>query len=712
MQPTTTPMPQVVEFHKRIFEVLKSIKEQTIIDFNFTLRDIDEQRNNTTIYLFDGNENTVSFSFWEGRDTKSRDAYTINCQINNFEEPKFSIYVNAKDSREKGELFVEFINYIYQSIPFTRYQNQAGDTEYQWRRNLSNENFERALKKFALYDRPFINSILDASKKKNQNFDYLQDIDTNEFKAKYDKIITFLNNENQNVIPSFTIEIDIIEKESLRIIDLQLENIGHFQKLELDLDKRVICLIGENGSGKSTILRAIALGLLGDDSKSEFIDAEEAKFFPTIIHTKKDEHNRLALTYKGIGRITLNYKINSTQNNARIIEFVQDTKKEVPDRTTQNLIAEDEKFSPTFFSEGILYLSDFVLGFPQSKKHKSKGFKAIKEPNIFDVLPLILEYDDQRMKSFIKWTYDKLQAIKEDIGTEAFKNHQNYKEVMTVFDIIYKITQDNNENGHDEKTENPLQIKDFYKDENDEPKLIISTPDAPNGIPLDIISQGYNSVFGWVGKLVSRLFEVFEEQDDRMIRNFLVESNRNVQIVQKNSKFIDQEMKVYDKLVPEWRKNIWQSIKDIQATVIIDEIDTYLHPKWQENILNVLIAEFPKIRFIVTTHSELVLSALDKENVYAIKVDELTQNYVAEHPFGEIYGSDSTSLLKTIDAPVRYRKVEEQLDEISNTIEIGTLEALEKAESLMLPLEERNPLMPELAIYKMRIRNKKAILNR
>jgi hypothetical protein len=56
--------------------------------------------------------------------------------------------------------------------------------------------------------------------------------------------------------------------------------------------------------------------------------------------------------------------------------------------------------------------------------------------------------------------------------------------------------------------------------------------------------------------------------------------------------------------------------------------------------------------------------------------------------------------------------VENLLDEISNTIEIGTLEALEKAESLMLPLEERNPLMPELAIYKMRIRNKKAILNR
>jgi energy-coupling factor transporter ATP-binding protein EcfA2 len=680
-------MPQIAEFHKRIFEVLKSIKEQTIIDFNFTLRDIDEQRNNATIYLFDGNENAVSFSFWEGRDTKSRDAYTINCEISNFEEPKFNIYVNAKDSREKGELFVEFINYIYQSIPFTRYQNQLGGAEYQWRRNLSNENFEKALKKFVLYDRPFINSVLEGIKKNNQNFDYLQAIHSQDFYAKCLKIITFLRNENKIVIPTSTI---VIHKQPICLTNLQLENIGHFQNLELDLGKRVVCLIGENGSGKSTILRAIGLGLIGDDSKSEFIDAEEAKLFPTIVNTKKDEHNRLALTYKGIGRITLKYKINSAQENARIVEFVQEAIKEVPDRYTLNSIAEDEKFSPTFFSNGILYLSDFVLGFPQSNKHKNKGFKGIKEPNIFDILPLILEYDDQRMKSFIKWTYDKLQAIKENIGTEAFKNHQNYKEVMTVFNIIYKITQDNNKNTNNSITENPLQIKDFYKDENDEPKLIVSTPDSPNGIPLDIISQGYNSVFGWVGKLVSRLFEVFEIQEE-VSNNFFLQGI-----------FLHKTVAY----------TAWQNIFDIPATVIIDEIDTYLHPKWQENILNVLIAEFPKIRFIVTTHSELVLSALDKENVYAIKIDELTQNYVAEHPFGEIYGSDSTSLLKTIDAPVRYRKVEEQLDEISNTIEIGTLEALEKAENLMLPLEERNPLMPELAIYKMRIRNKKAILNR
>jgi predicted ATP-dependent endonuclease of OLD family len=678
-------MPQIAEFHQRVFEVLKSIKEQTIIDFNFTLRDIDEQRNNATIYLFDGNENTVSFSFWEGRDTKSRDAYTINCQILNFEEPKFSIYVNAKDSREKGELFAEFINYIYQNTPFTRYQNQLGGIEYQWRRNLSNENFEKALKKFALYDRPFINSILEAIKKKNQDFDYLQEITTNDFQLKYDKIISFIDNEQQEIKP-ITL---LLEKHTLRLTGLQLENIGHFQNLELDLDKRVICLIGENGSGKSTILRAIGLGLIGDDSKSEFIDAEEAKFFPTIINTQKNEYNKLALTYKGIGRITLKYRINTTQENARIIEFVQDAKKEVPDRNTQNLIAEDEDFNLTNFRNEILYLADFVLGFPQSKKHKSKGFKAIKEPNVFDVLPLVLEYDDQRMKSFIKWTYDKLQAIKEEIGTEAFKNHQHYKEVMTVFDIIYKITQDNNENTNNSTTENPLQIKDFYKDENDEPKLIVSTPDSPNGIPLDIISQGYNNVFGWVGKLVSRLFEIFEAQDDSMTRYFLGDNDKNIEIIPKNLRFINLKMEVYDDLVPEWKKNIWQTIFDIPATVIIDEIDTYLHPKWQENILNVLIEEFPNIRFIVTTHSPIIASYLqpDTSSIYFIAKN-------AQKPI-RIYGNDMNTILTKAFAlkNSRVKAVQDDLDKLFILLEN---ENLVEAEILLQTLSEKVKDDPEL----------------
>jgi hypothetical protein len=44
-----------------------------------------------------------------------------------------------------------------------------------------------------------------------------------------------------------------------------------------------------------------------------------------------------------------------------------------------------------------------------------------------------------------------------------------------------------------------------------------------------------------------------------------------------------------------------------EATVVIDEIDLHLHPRWQRTVLAQLIAVFPKTQFVVTTHSPAVV---------------------------------------------------------------------------------------------------------
>ena len=46
--------------------------------------------------------------------------------------------------------------------------------------------------------------------------------------------------------------------------------------------------------------------------------------------------------------------------------------------------------------------------------------------------------------------------------------------------------------------------------------------------------------------------------------------------------------------------------KGLSGIVIIDEIEQHLHPTWQRKIIGRLIETFPKIQFIVTTHSPLV----------------------------------------------------------------------------------------------------------
>ena len=48
-------------------------------------------------------------------------------------------------------------------------------------------------------------------------------------------------------------------------------------------------------------------------------------------------------------------------------------------------------------------------------------------------------------------------------------------------------------------------------------------------------------------------------------------------------------------------------IENATGTVLIDEIDAHLHPSWQMTILESLRKLFPKIQFIVTTHSPNVI---------------------------------------------------------------------------------------------------------
>lgn len=47
---------------------------------------------------------------------------------------------------------------------------------------------------------------------------------------------------------------------------------------------------------------------------------------------------------------------------------------------------------------------------------------------------------------------------------------------------------------------------------------------------------------------------------------------------------------------------------DISGIVIIDEIEQHLHPRWQLEILALLNSAFPKIQFIISTHSPLCVA--------------------------------------------------------------------------------------------------------
>jgi predicted ATP-binding protein involved in virulence len=55
---------------------------------------------------------------------------------------------------------------------------------------------------------------------------------------------------------------------------------------------------------------------------------------------------------------------------------------------------------------------------------------------------------------------------------------------------------------------------------------------------------------------------------------------------------------------------------DRPGVVLIDEIDAHLHPDWQRQIGFWLTQHFPRVQFIVTTHSPLVCPAANGGRIY------------------------------------------------------------------------------------------------
>jgi hypothetical protein len=82
--------------------------------------------------------------------------------------------------------------------------------------------------------------------------------------------------------------------------------------------------------------------------------------------------------------------------------------------------------------------------------------------------------------------------------------------------------------------------------------------------------------------------------------------------------------------------NVWLEagepveLDDMEGIVLVDELDLHLHPTWQTEIVTGLKATFPRMQFIVTTHSPLVLAGCRADEVFVLKQDDVSGDVTAE----------------------------------------------------------------------------------
>ncbi|NJN78203.1 MAG: AAA family ATPase [Saprospiraceae bacterium] len=184
-------------------------------------------------------------------------------------------------------------------------------------------------------------------------------------------------------------------------------------------------------------------------------------------------------------------------------------------------------------------------------------------------------------------------------------------------------------------TETEINFKTVNAKENLIWVTLIMEDSEPQEIMFNLLSQGYKNVFAWVGHFVKRLAEA---------------------------------------------NNYAGNFKERPAIVVIDEIDTYLHPLWQRNILNVLAKTFINTQFIVTTHSPLVANYLEEKS----KAVYIIQDKGAVEKVQYIQGVNlKDAFYSWMQIPYRDAKTQNEINELFGLINSGDLDTAKASLKLL-----------------------------
>ncbi|MGO9206441.1 MAG: AAA family ATPase, partial [Candidatus Limnocylindrales bacterium] len=249
-------------------------------------------------------------------------------------------------------------------------------------------------------------------------------------------------------------------RDPQRLAKVTLTNIGCFDHLDVQLDPHWNILLGDNGVGKSSVLRAVAAALCGRDAQP-FAD-------------------RLLKYGQTSGQIVLMF----ADGQEHVTELF---------RTS----GEAEVKSPSarlMDTEGWL-----ALGFPALRTvtwRRSRGpqlEEGKKRPNPADLIPLIDGGPDPRTDQLKQWIINVDYRAKKSASDDDRRRYAHLLDEF--FRIINHLTGD-------------LRVG-FGRIDLERGQVLLTTDEG--AVPLEAVSQGTVSLLGWIGVLMQRLYEVYPD---------------------------------------------------------------------------------------------------------------------------------------------------------------------------------------------------------
>lgn len=367
---------------------------------------------------------------------------------------------------------------------------------------------------------------------------------------------------------------------------LKLHNFKCFEDMDIEFDEKLTVIVGSNGAGKTSILESAAIAISTmfmamDGVSSKTIDRSQA-------HLK-------AYTIGSMSDVQSQYPVNIEADaiaDKKLVHWERSLNT-AKGSTTYGKAKEMTDFSGKCMER--MRRGDQTLNLPVLAYYGTSrlwDYHREKQIDIFGTSSRVNGYIDSvdgtaniklMMNWFKKATVQKYQNQEIGLGTIP-----ELEAVFTAMESCYK------------RISKRDYVKIQYNVGTGELDVIFKD-DEENimRIPVNQLSDGYKSTISLVADIAYRMAVL------------------NPQLLE-------------------------DVCEETDGIVLIDEVDLHLHPEWQQRILADLMAIFPKVQFIVTTHAVPVISSAKSENLRILK------NYQIHMVQTQIFGNDANSVYNQI----------------------------------------------------------------